>query len=299
MTKTRIITHNGGFHADDVFGVATLILALGEEDVEVIRTRDPEIISSAEYVLDVGGLDDPDHNRFDHHQQGGAGKRENGIPYASFGLIWKRFGADLCGSQEAADDIDRRLVQPIDAHDNGITISKSLFEGLSPYTMYNALFSFKAGVSNEEGFYAAFMEAVAWVMILLRKEVALSQERMAAFKYVADVYTSSEDKAVIVFDPDPKISREMLTEAFQTYSDVIYFIRPHELGIWQVVCAVDDVCVYKNRKDLPENWAGKRDEELAAVTGVSDAVFCHSKRFMAVAKSKEGAVALAKLALEA
>ena len=52
-----------------------------------------------------------------------------------------------------------------------------------------------------------------------------------------------------------------------------------------------------NRRDLPEGWAGLRDKELARVTGVSDAVFAHRNRFMAVAKSKEGAIALAKLAL--
>jgi uncharacterized UPF0160 family protein len=39
------------------------------------------------------------------------------------------------------------------------------------------------------------------------------------------------------------------------------------------------------------------NEELAQVTGVADAVFCHNKLFMAVAKSKEGAIKLAELAL--
>ena len=55
---------------------------------------------------------------------------------------------------------------------------------------------------------------------------------------------------------------------------------------------------FKNRKDLPAEWAGLRDAELARVTGVADAVFCHRNRFMAVARTKEGAVALAKLALK-
>jgi len=49
---------------------------------------------------------------------------------------------------------------------------------------------------------------------------------------------------------------------------------------------------------LPAEWAGLRDAELARVTGVADAVFCHRNRFMAVARTKEGAVALAKLALK-
>ena len=55
---------------------------------------------------------------------------------------------------------------------------------------------------------------------------------------------------------------------------------------------------FENRKDFPKAWAGLRDEEFQKITGVSDAVFCHRALFMAVAKSKDGAIALAKQALQ-
>ena len=78
----RIITHNGGFHTDDVFAVATLLIFLGEEETEVIRSRDPEIIKTGDFVVDTGFIYDPEKNLFDHHQIEGAGERGNGIPYA-------------------------------------------------------------------------------------------------------------------------------------------------------------------------------------------------------------------------
>jgi uncharacterized UPF0160 family protein len=53
------------------------------------------------------------------------------------------------------------------------------------------------------------------------------------------------------------------------------------------------------RADLPEAWAGLRDAELAAVTGVPDAGFCHNDRFIASAKSYEGIRTMASLALKA
>jgi uncharacterized UPF0160 family protein len=53
------------------------------------------------------------------------------------------------------------------------------------------------------------------------------------------------------------------------------------------------------RADLPEEWAGLRDAELAAVTGVPDAGFCHTGRFIAAAKSYEGIRTMATLALQA
>jgi uncharacterized UPF0160 family protein len=52
------------------------------------------------------------------------------------------------------------------------------------------------------------------------------------------------------------------------------------------------------RADLPEAWAGLRDAELAAVTGVADAGFCHNGRFIASAKSYEGIRAMAALAVK-
>jgi uncharacterized UPF0160 family protein len=53
----------------------------------------------------------------------------------------------------------------------------------------------------------------------------------------------------------------------------------------------------ENRKLLPASWAGKKKLALAEVTGVKDAEFCHNKRFIAKAWSREGAVAMARLAV--
>ncbi|RMD58252.1 MYG1 family protein, partial [Candidatus Woesearchaeota archaeon] len=48
----------------------------------------------------------------------------------------------------------------------------------------------------------------------------------------------------------------------------------------------------------PKEWAGSDAQTLAKLTGVQDAVFCHRNLFIAAAKSKQGALKLAKLALE-
>src|SRR3989344_7953949 len=92
MSKIKVITHNGDFHADDVFAMASLML-LHKNKIEIMRTRDEAIINKgANYVIDVGGIYDDERNIFDHHQSGGAGERSSGIPYASFGLLWSTKG---------------------------------------------------------------------------------------------------------------------------------------------------------------------------------------------------------------
>ena len=54
---------------------------------------------------------------------------------------------------------------------------------------------------------------------------------------------------------------------------------------------------FGNRKDFPISWAGSKKKELQDKTGVKEAVFCHRNLFLAGAKSKKGAIELAKLAL--
>ena len=66
---------------------------------------------------------------------------------------------------------------------------------------------------------------------------------------------------------------------------------------WRVLAVRKRAESFENKKNLPRSWAGLRDKELQKITGVKDAVFCHRNLFMAVAKSKEGAIALARKAL--
>ena len=102
-----VLTHAGKFHADDVFAAALLrILKPGVEIRRVYQV--PEDFTGL--VFDIGW------GEFDHHQSG-APVRENGVPYAAFGLLWREFGASILGRTEA-QRLDERFIQPIDLDDN-------------------------------------------------------------------------------------------------------------------------------------------------------------------------------------
>lgn len=120
----KIVTHNGRFHTDDLLAVSTLLMKF--PDSELVRSRDEKIIESADIVVDVGHIYDPEKLRFDHHQKNGAGEHHNGIPYASFGLVWKQFGEELCGSSDAMKIMEESIVMPVDAIDNGVPIAPDL-----------------------------------------------------------------------------------------------------------------------------------------------------------------------------
>ncbi|GIW61054.1 MAG: hypothetical protein KatS3mg087_2120 [Patescibacteria group bacterium] len=69
-----IITHNGSAHIDEFLAICLLTAKKGA--VPIIR-RNPtqeELDNPEIWVVDVGGVYDPERNNYDHHQQGGPGK---------------------------------------------------------------------------------------------------------------------------------------------------------------------------------------------------------------------------------
>jgi len=292
--KIRIVTHNASFHADDVFAVATLIIFLKDKEYEILRTRDKEIIESADYVVDVGEVYDAEKNRFDHHQEGRAGKRENGIPYASFGLVWKKFGVDICQSSNVAKKIDEILVQSIDSRDNGIEIVDTKVQGVYPYTIGQIIHSFVPNYKEEDAnIDDFFFKALDLALVILKREIKVNKDTEEAQMILQNIYNSSKDNQIFVLD-----KRLPWGEFVSKNKEVIFIVSPKRNGSWAIETARDDLNSFENRKSLPKKWGGKRDSGLVEVTGVEDAIFCHTGLFIAFAESKEGALKLAKLALE-
>ena len=289
--KIKIITHSGTFHPDDVFACATLMLLL-KDNARIIRTRDKDIIKTGDYVVDVGNIYDPKKNRFDHHQEEGAGERKNGIPYASFGLVWKKFGKELCDSKEIAEKIDQKLVQQIDAVDNGIIICKPLKENIYPYDIGELFGSFLPTWKEKADFNKAFFEVFEIAKKILQREILREKHKKVAKKFIVKAYKSAEDKRIIEI-PGRIPWRETITQ----YKEPLFVITQGPDGKWLVLTIRDDPHSFENRKDLPKSWGGLQDKELVKITGVPDAIFCHKNIFIAVAKTHEGALALAKLAL--
>ena len=68
MANRSFGTHDGSFHADEVTACALLLVFDLIDFNSIVRSRDPEVLQSCEYVCDVGGIYDPAKKRFDHHQ---------------------------------------------------------------------------------------------------------------------------------------------------------------------------------------------------------------------------------------
>lgn len=288
----KIVTHNGRFHTDDIFAVATLLLVY--PDAEVVRSRNEEVIKSGDIVVDVGFVYDPKAKRFDHHQPEGAGARDIGVPYASFGLVWKKWGREIAGEGEALL-IDKKLVCPVDAHDNGISITENKLPEIREYTISDFFYSYlDADETDEKILLEKFLKGVEVAQTLLKREIKIAQEEVSDIKIVRDIFDKSEDKRIIILDKDLSWHQVLIPEP-----ETSFVIYPRKEGVWGVKAVPKKLIGYELKKPFPQSWGGKAGSELAKLTGVEDAVFCHNKLFVCSAKTKEGAMALAKIALNA
>lgn len=294
--KKKLITHDGSYHADDVFAAATLSLLLeGEkESFDIIRTREPKIISQGDYVFDVGGVYEEKNDKFDHHQVGGAGKRHNGIEYASFGLVWKKYGEKLAGSKKAAELIDKKLCAPIDAWDNGHDIVDNKSE-TAPYYIQNVFFSFHpTWKEDESGLDEAFFKCVEIAKTVLKREIIQTRDLLEAEEEVTQAYERAEDKRIIILEKNYPFEYVLIN-----FPEPLYAIYPRKAdGGWGVKTIKADPKSFINRKNLPKTWAGLQGEDFVNVSGVADALFCHRSLFLAAARSQEGAIKLAQIAVE-
>ena len=287
MNEITIATHNGNFHADDVFSIAALKSIY--PSFKLIRTRDLELINKADIVIDVGGEHNPDTGRFDHHQRGGAGERENGIPYSSFGLIWQKYGLALChGDQDVANSVDSSLVSTIDAidcgHVEGVSKGISLSQTIS---MFNPTWQ------EESDFDSCFNEAVEFASRILTRFIAAASGGINAKAIVAQAVKNAEDPRVIVLEKYTPWKKTVHALS----DDALYMVYPSHSGQWIIQTVPAELGSFEDRKPLPKAWAGLSDKEFQDATGLDDAMFCHNGLFIAGAKSFSSAMKMAAIAL--
>lgn len=285
----KIATHSGHFHTDDLLAVSTLLLKY--PDAEVVRTRDEKIIESADIAVDVGLIYDPAKLRFDHHQKGGAGERANGIPYASFGLVWKEYGEEITGGLEEAKIIDEKMAMPVDGNDNAMDISTSVIKGVREYTIQDYFFSFAQDSESMEEFDKAFFSAVPIAKELLLREIASAKHAVESWREIKRIYNESEDKNIIIIPPGLRWKRVLIP------TEAKFAIFPRPDGRWSSRAVPVDHDSFEVKHPFPSSWAGLTGEMFAGVSGVPSALFCHRDRQLAVAETREGAIKMAEIAL--
>lgn len=308
-----IATHSGKFHADDVWAVTVLDLIF--PGCELIRTRDPALIAQADFAVDVGGEWDAPTGRFDHHQKGFTGARTSGVVYASAGLVWKEHGARCVAliaekyaytvlapddARSMANAIDADVVQYLDMSDTGAARNAPGGYGLSAVVSgYNPNWMDEQKAGSVEAADALrlqqFRRAMSFIADVLVNQVRYRVGSLRAAEQVRQGELMEEGRLLLLKNAALPWSSVVRNEMPKVLFVISYSIAEDRYMLHTVSAAADS---FASRKDLPAAWAGLRNADLAAVTGVPDAVFCHNNLFIAAAKTYEGVLKMARMALD-
>ena len=128
---------------------------------------------------------------------------------------------------------------------------------------------------------------------ILRRRVDGVRARLAAEAVVLAAHRAGDDPRILVLDRGMPWKDAVFTHDLP----VLFTVSPASNGNWMLDTMPPEPGSFAQRRPLPASWAGLQDAELAAETGVADAVFVHVRRFVASARSRAGALALARAAL--
>ena len=316
--KLNLYTHDGQFHADEVF--ATAMFSLMAEEIHVVRGPDTELPKEKGWIIyDIGG------GPLDHHTM--ENKENNGfhpgteIPYAACGLVWREYYPEILAELDCPERymdrvytrVENSLVIGIDAEDNEVNptllslekvpnLNEELKQEIAraartSITVTQIIKDFNPTWNSNMDPYECFMDAVSFAKDILLNRIysAISSLDARDFVMRAIDYSASHILIMDQFAPWEGVLYGQRNNA--KANDIWYAVYPALRGGWNVQCArAGGERRDEFRHPLPKEWYGLRGEELQKVSGIKTALFCHVSGFLAAAETQEDALAMASLA---
>jgi len=325
-TKKVIGTHNGTFHCDEALAVYMLRQTSTYTDADLIRTRDPATLVTCDIVVDVGAVYDENLKRFDHHQRGFEEVFGHGFQtkLSSAGLVYKHFGQEIIASRFQLHHEDptvktlwlklyKEFVEAIDGMDNGVSqYPRDIAPKYRNRTDLSARVSWLNPAWNEP------FDSKTLDTQFVKASTLTGEEFLGRLDYYAKAWlparTLVADDLTKRIQVDPQ-GRIILFEQFVPWKEHLfelevelgvtdevkpfYVVYPDEgAGTWRIQAVPVSPDSFENRKALPEAWRGLRDEKLSEISGIDGGIFVHASGFIGGNKTKDGALALARKALE-
>ena len=317
--KLNLFTHDGQFHADEVF--ATALLSLMCEDYYVDRGSDTELPEDPEnwIIYDIGG-GELDHHTPENRERNGTHPNTD-IPYAACGLVWRKYYREILadyGCEERYFDtvyqrFETSLVLGIDAEDNGYRPVKGTLDTMPNipdeqkerilrasrygYTVSQMIRDYNPTWDSSMDYYEAFIYAVSFAKDIVMNRLDAIISSLDGRDYVMQCIDYSADHIMIMEQFAPWEGVLYSQSWNPKANDIWYVLSPALRGGWNVQCVLKNSSDRSDfRHPFPAEWLGLRHEELQEASGIATAVFCHPSGFLAGAKTQADAYMLAETA---
>lgn len=287
-SKANFITHSGTFHADEVMASVILLNKFGS--MKIFRTS--KVSNKDAFVYDIG------FGPFDHHGIDFDKSRENGIKYASCGLIWNTFGKDIVSNLNVLDidsfvqSIDKNLIMDIDRDDNGQALSNE--PEIKLQNIPNLIGNFNPAWNDLSSETDKFLEALSFSNTIFNNMVSKMVSKEAARKIVEEKIEDSID-GVLILDNYMPWKDIVLSSSNPKAKDILYAVFPSKRGGYNVVATPVELGSFDVKKPFPKDWAGKENEELQKISGIDTITFCHKGLFICACNVFDDALKIAEI----
>ena len=242
-----------------------------------------------------------------------------GLPAgADLDMLYEKLYTDFVEAFDANDN-GVNVISPTDLEKAGLTkkFEDRGFSIASVVSRYNHWGDRKAGAEKSKEQQQAdedeaFLKASAFVgeQFILeltdRATAWLPARKAVAEAYNARLQYDPQGRILVLPDGMPWADHLYTLEKEAPLPEgvapqVLYVLFPESSGPdskWRIRAVSKENGGFLNRKDLPDAWKGVRDEELDKVSGIPGCVFVHAAGFIGGNKTFDGALAMAKKALE-
>jgi uncharacterized UPF0160 family protein len=258
----KVITHDGIFHADELFSIALLMQFERKEEVQIVRGRDAEFLAryrdfSDVYIIDIGNEYNPELGNFDHHQD------ENYVAdKASIGLVYDYLMQQGKIEHELGLHLWDNLLMLINRWDLGLEQeSANYYHRPLP----SLISSYNRATEDSTTEFAQFEKALRFAGECIENETAsFYQLKEARRGLLRSRHINSF--TLLLDDFNPKYQNLMKQQR-----GIRFYIYPYK-GDWAVAAV--------NAKSHP----------LPPCTDCTHLVFRHKNHFLAVFDDKEAAI---------
>ena len=225
--------------------------------------------------------------KFDHHQAINRNKREHGVHYSRFGLLWEEYGRKYLNDIEVQDIeqtfkvFDYLLVNMIDAIDNGELNIESDF---NIYTLSSLIELFLPKFNENKNENTSFLEATKCASTLFDLILKDAISKVKTIHIIKDKIPTIKDKTLIL---DEYIPYEFAIFALNL--DINFVIYPSNRGGYAIKTVPTYYKGFTPKIPFKKNWGGLRDKELQEISKVKTAKFCHHNLFIAFTDTLEDA----------
>lgn len=271
-------------------------------------------------IVDVGAKYDPPTGRFDHHHKefDETFSPQHHTKLSSAGLVYKHFGREFLPILAEKTDLDakdvellylkcyEKYIECIDAIDNGISAYPS---DIKPKYRFGANITSIVDrlnpINDDENHQTQFEKAMELIGSDFQRMVyKLVHKWLPARQVVQSCLEKCHD-----YDQQGRIMvlhacipwKEHVLDMENEIGVRVYFVLfqdTHNLNWMVQAVPASRESEFSIRLSLPEKWCGVRDDELDKISGIENCIFVHAGGFIGANRTFEGALEMAKTALD-